>query len=854
MIDYDYIIESLKKQRERLVSDYGDDSFVSNVNILEISLISLCNRLVNMADVDAELFRNNLSVVAIGDFGRGFVGVNQDVSLLFVVEDVSVLREEWIREIVNPLIEVGWRIKHRLVTISEIFDEMSQNRDFVKELASFRYVSGSRAIVDKLENTVKKWFSEQGATVIGELKRSWVDRLEKALGSSDWLELDVLEFAGGLEDVRNIRLGLRCSGIWSDDEAIKKGIIDRQDVDRLNQIEKFYLRLINAIGGFQLSYASQEEVASRLGYTAKGSFSSVEVFMREVYRAFYDVNRICQLFWGQIFYSPSEGREVNKGIFIREGSLDVDFNVFELNPVNFVKIFRISAQYGVPVGSNTLKHLMNHKNVLESFAGDRSVSEELLHMIHADNHNLMVFRQFHDMGFLSAVIPEWDNFIGVNQHDVFHGFPFHEHALRTLSEVKKVLDSHYINEEVELTKVGSRISDPRWLYLASLLHDIGKPAGKGHALKGGEMIPHIARRLGLLPEESDMVQFLVAQHTLLMDSASMRDVGDEGMLSQCTLIIGNPIRLDYLLILTFADLKATGPIAFEKWQRSPIIFLYERLSQIIEKGEPNPALIRERIAQIKNLVKEKVSDLMDETQLQNQLEEVSPRYLLSITPEEIANHLRLEWNLLNSKDPFTWNVTPSASVKYRGSVKGWIFTLVSEMSHGLLYKVAGVLTLNNVDIVSAQVFVKKSGITILDFHCVPRVITSDIDWQSITSDLRKLLDRKISIDYRLALRAIFPRTARPSESEMVVDNDSSDDYTIFEIYTRDRPGLLYLITKVFASFDIKVYVAKITTRGNKVADVFYVRDHLDNKITDPEQIEEIKNAVVFWLDHASIVP
>lgn len=860
MVEYGYVVESLKKQRERLVNDYGEEGFTAHTNLLEISIISLHNRVANMLGDASETFRTESSVIAIGDLGRGMVGPLQTIRLVFLVTPRLESEKEWFQEVVNPLEEAGWKIDWEVLTFSSFMEKVSKAPSFLMDAIFMRYISGNRSMADKLESTLKEWLKNQGSVLIGECKRAWVERFEKALNAEDWLEPDIYKFSGGIEDIRGIRITIAILGMARLDEAVHQGILERQEIDRLQQIERFYLRVLNAAEGSSvLFYDLQEDVASKMGYKDRSSFSAVEIFMQEVYRAFHDVSRICQIFWRTIeeridFVGEKPiPREVGPGVFIREGALDVDFEKFSLDPVSFISIFRLAAQYGVPVGAKTLRYLGSHRNILESSAGDRAVCEELLLMIHSDSSRLLAFRQFHDMGFFTALVPEWNLIVGLSQHDLFHAFPFHEHSIRSLQEVKKVLNGDYASEEPELTRVSNRVSDPRWLYLAALLHDIGKSGGRDHALKGGEMIPHIARRLGLLPEESDMVQFLVAQHTLLMDSASMRDIGDEGMLSQCSLIIGNPVRLDLLLILTFADLKSTGVIAFDKWKRSPIIFLHERIGQIIEKGELNPKLIKDRIAQISKLVKERVSDLMDEHQLQNQLEEVSPRYLLSMTPEDIAEHLRLEWTFFNSQDPFVCRIVPLSFGKYRGMDKGWKLTIISEMTKGLLFKVAGLLTLHNLDITAAQVFVKKNGIMILDFHCVSRVIGSETDWDGIQRDLRRLLEHKLALDYRLAQRAVFPRSSRPVSTEVIIDNDSSEDYTILEIYTKDRPGLLYLITKTLAGFEIRVYVAKITTRGDQVADVFYVKDHLNNKLTDPEQITEIQQALIFWLDKASSI-
>ena len=159
-----------------------------------------------------------------------------------------------------------------------------------------------------------------------------------------------------------------------------------------------------------------------------------------------------------------------------------------------------------------------------------------------------------------------------------------------------------VEAEPELTQIAQGVEDPTLLYLAGLLHDIGKSSGRGHALHGGEMIPAVARRLGLNDEETDLLQFLVAQHLLLMDNASMSDLADDEMVANCAATIGTPERLDLLALLSLADMVATGPKGYQKWRDTPVIALYKRIRHLLEKGEPSSQAISERLAHIRSQV------------------------------------------------------------------------------------------------------------------------------------------------------------------------------------------------------------------------------------------------------------
>lgn len=853
MAVYEHIADSLKTQRQKYLKNFGEESITGHTTLVEISLISLYNRLANVLGLDAEALRAKGALVATGDLGKSFIGPYQPISLIFLKTPECPFQEEWLKEIIDPLTEAGWKVSYTTGTVQEVISQGEKSLDFLHNLITSRYISGSRKLFDELDGALEELLKEKKDELEQQLLEGWTARIELTNKPGSWMEPDLLSFPGGIGEIRALRTILRLSRFRKIDEAVREGFLNHQEGEDFLKAERFFTRVLNALMSSDtpealLNFAAQKRVAELLGYTNRGAFSAAEVFMQELHRYFFKVSQLTRLVFEKKEAGPPsyDSVELEKGIFLRKGCIDVEIEASDVTPELFVRIFRYAAKNGARLSGRTLDLLRSSGHVLETSSGNRKVLEELLELIHSDLPTLKTFRLFHDMGFVGTLIPEWNGLLGLMQCDGFHEFPFHEHALRTLQEVKKVLEGEYRSEEPELSFVARRINDPRWIYLAALLHDIGKTAGRDHALRGGEMIPVIARRLGMLPEESDMVQFLVGQHTLIMDSASMRDIGDEEMLAHCSLLVGDTVRLDNLLVLTFADLKATGEKAFRKWHQSPMIFLHERLSQILEKGEPRPGLIAERIEQIKQIVQREVSDLMDESQVVARLEDVGPRYLLSVEPADIARHLRMEWELLHSSEPFIIDVKPQD--------RTWVVTLLSETAPWLLFKTAGLLTLHSMDISAAQVFVKNNGIAILIFNCSPTKAGTAPNWDSFRTDLKRLMEHRFSLDFRLAKHAALNITTvsgpRAKDTKVVVDNESSANYTILEVHTADRSGLLYLITKTLADLDIRIYVAKITTRGSRVADVFYIRDHLDRKLSDPEQIEELRSALLYWLDEA----
>lgn len=852
------IAESLRKQREQILGDGGEDLLSRHTSLLEVAIISLYNRLVNRLNLDTEQFRSSGAILALGAFGRGLVGPSQPIPVLLLKAESSPWKESWLDEIVSPLTEAGWTLKVEQGTVDSLMERVSQDFSFFVLLLENRYISGNRLLVDQLEDALDTFIEGRRDEFLKYLYDSVRHRESRLEDPESWLEPDLIENPGALSEIQSIRVACRiASNIHNLEDAIFRGYLNRQEVDFLQQAEKSFARLLSLLGSLskseksKLRFEEQEILTERLGYSSRAGFLPVESFMQKVFQLFHGVECISQEFWERLHESREEiveeagAKAIEEGVMVRSGRITLQTDRYPATAGHLVHLFNLAAMHRLQFANVTRQWIQHHRNVLDTASGDPMVREELLDLIRNDSSDLPVLRKFYDQGFLTSLIPELGAVHGLVQHDAFHLYPVHEHHLRTLRELKRLIAGEYTDTEPELTQIAQGIADPTWLFLAGFLHDIGKSSGRGHALHGGEMIPAIARRIGLKPEESDNVQFLVAQHLLLVDSASLRDLADEEMLAHCALIISTPLQLDQLMLLSFSDMVSTGPKGKQKWKNTPVFALYDMIHHLLEKGEPSPQAIAERIERVRVQVGEELADLIGTAELETYFSQLAPRYLLSMPPEAIARHLRLGWQLQASEDLFVWEVATKDSVIE--------LTLMSWERPELLSQVAGILTLHDMNIAGAQVFTMNNGLVLLVFQCrTTKKRDVAFDWNAVKKDMKQLMQGKMALDYRIAAHAAsredFPVPVRQTPSHILIDNDSSQLYTILEVYTLDRVGLLYTISRTLCELQVRIFVAKITTKVDQVADVFYIRTHQGEKVTDPEQIAEIKNALCFWLD------
>ncbi len=801
--------ESLRRQRDLILEESSEQALDRHTSLLEIAIISLYNRLANRLASGSEAFRAGGAIAAIGSFGRGISGPTQAVPILGLQADDFPIKDGWIDEITEPLIEAGWPVEAFQGSAAQIMDMARADSALFFKLMDLRYISGNRNLADQLDREIDNHIAENRASFLHSLRESIAARKKLLENAQNWLEPDLEENPGGLSEIRAIRAGCRIeSKIRNLEDAIFRGYLTRQEVDLLQTAEKTFCRYLTLLQarsgrtGSALLFDDQETLARKLGYAEKSGFLPVEIFMQHVHQLFQGVAEVSREFWERLDEGRSTDAEetetfIEEGVAARSGKIYIQTDRYPATPERLVHLFAVCARRGLGLANVTRQWIFHNKNVLDAASGDPCVKDEFLELLRADSPEVPVLRRFYDYGLMTALIPELASVHGLVQHDEFHLYPVQEHHLRTVAELKKIIAGVYSEEEPELTMTAADLGDPAPMLLAGLLHDVGKSSGSGHAARGGEMIPAVARRLGLSSQETETVQFLVSQHLLLLDSASLRDLADQEMLSSCTAAVGRKEYLDQLVLLTFADMMSTGPRARDKWRNTPVLTLYCNLRGILEKGEPSSRVISERVARVKKQIETRVSDLLSPGEVETYFSQLAPRYLISISPEEIVKHIQLGRRLQESEGSFIWEVSSGRETAE--------ITFMSYDRPGLLAKSAGILTLHELNIISAQAFTMNNEITLLLFQCrLPEGETAT-DWEAMRKDMDRLLKGKLALDYRIAARSAGrqqPKALRAEPSKIVIDNESSAMYTILEVYTADRIGLLYTITRTLHELQI----------------------------------------------------
>lgn len=632
----------------------------------------------------------------------------------------------------------------------------------------------------------------------------------------------------GLKDLAS----LRDAGLLTEDEHRAFETAWEELIEIRNR-----LHYISSRKNDQLYFEHQEEIAKALSYRSTKGIMDVEHFMREVYTHLQTIATTTDLFFEHVFEvltkqsslpQTEEGQEFESGIIARKGRIRLSIpDQLGDTPQLLMRLFFHAANSGLPVHHQTRKLITANLGLVnDAFRADRQLSRLFIEILSQDKAPLAVLESMQECGFLASYLPEFAHLKSLAQHDIYHVFTVDLHLLQTVAILHQLAIEH--------ANIFSILSTPHILFLAGLLHDIGKGYGAGHQQKGAELCRQIGTRLGLDSRELEFLEFAVANHLFLADTALRRDLDDSGLIKRCAQRVGTPEKLALLYLLSIADAKATGPTVWNEWKAALLLDLYLKIALLLEKTGEGPQDLSVSIEWIKDKI---IARLGERCPID--LGVLPDDYLLNFPPEEIAEHIEQSRAL-----------TPSDLIVQPHDKQGhWSILILTRDRPGLLAKICGVISLNNLRLLSAQIFTWPDG-TVVDVMNVQSVYErshADQDWRQFRADLHKAINHRLGLEFRLRQKHQASRKA-PAKiqppAKVVFDNEASETFTVMEVYAANLPGISYIITRTLSDFQINVFRAKIGTRSDQVVEVFYVLDYEGRKITEKEFMEEIRQSLL----------
>jgi [protein-PII] uridylyltransferase len=788
----------------------------------------------------------SVCLMAVGGYGRAELAPHSDIDLLLLYSaskkgDLPPLVEK----ILYPLWDLGLDVSCSSRSINECLKMAQSDLHIKTSLIDGRYLDGEYEFFRNLYDLFMKKVLHRKVRKFAEgLAKDLSLRHQKYEDPAYVLEPNIKEEEGGLRDFQIGRWTIRA-----------KYKTDRWDSilfpDHSRMLDKSIqflwgvrnqLHLLSGRRQDDFTFELQEKIAPTLGFPH--STKGIEEMMRQYHLSTERISNFVHDILERALYEPSLFKKTF--FFFQRKKIDENFGmtygeIHLLNPMIFKKdstqlmtLFEHYQTYQAKMDFRIEEAVMEVLPFIDDrFRASEKVNQTFLSILKKGDGVEILLRKMHELGFLSHFIPEFSEIEGKVHYDLYHVHPVDIHSILAVEELRKLRDGHYQKDYPLLTSLIREVEKPEILFLATLLHDIGKGMEGDHSLTGAQIVKAIGERMGLSVEDRDLIGFLVKYHLLMVEIAFRRDLHDEQVILRFANEIKNINQLKMLYLLTFADIKAVGPEAWTSWKNTLLIELFLKTSHFFERDAiTGPFLKRDEM--IKKLRESLSAEIISEYG-----DHLPDRYLSCYSVEEIAHHIEMARSVEKEFLLVEWEIEKEAHAKV---------TVYTKDRYGLFSKMTGSMFLNRLNILEAQIHTWENGFA-LDTFWVEDV-TKDIErrLQQFRKDLKEILSGNVPLKDFLSKRnesngikqKVIPRVS----GEVKINNQDSDFYTIVEVIGEDRLGILYEVTQALTDHGCDIHFARISTLGNRIVDVFYIQDEWGEKIVERQKIEHLKQTLL----------
>ena len=803
-----------------------------------------------------------LAVVAVGGYGRRELCPKSDVDLLFLhpykVDRYVEAMTEWM---LYPLWDLGLEVGHSVRNAKETVRLAGADESIRTSLMDYRFVSGDETLFREAEAEIVKFLFYANADRFIESKiREMRNRHAKHGSTVYLLEPNVKEGKGGLRDLHTAVWAARIKYKSRNLHDLRnKGVLGYQTIRAIRHILSYLLRVRNELHFLTgkktdvLTFEVQEQMAELFRYRDYGKHYGVERFMRAYYMHASSCARLADELLEEVdrflpegerkpFFSFRKKTMSGEGILYRGKLSPRGRSYFSADPVHILEFFRTMQRTHSVLSVQARKQIQQAlPGVGQAFREDPRAAQLFLEILSEPHHLRTTLLAMNECRFLGRYISEFAHLYSKVQRDIYHVYTVDIHSLRAasfFSELENV-DSR-TKEEEEFLAIYRSVPRRELLNLAILFHDIGKGKGHGHSRLGAEMMGRIGPRLGLSEGEVADLVFLVENHLLMAHTSQRRDLHDIELILSFADIVGTPSRLDQLYLLTYADLREVGPEVWTQWKAMLLAELYDKAKNVLETGKLK-RVYEERPLQRRQQVREGLS-AFPRAEVDRFLSRFDDRYFLGTPDGRFADHLRL----LREFDGRSPRIE---AIEVPGPGATELIILWND-ERGLFSRIAGTLSANGINILNATISTSVDGVALDTFYVTYRGkgLQGDPKKERVLQDLSAVLSGVTTVEQLMAERKIAKfvreKVARYRPTRVVFDNTVSSRYTVVDIFTYDRIGLLYDITRTLSAMKIDIALSKISTKADQVADVFYLTDRGQGKILDEGRLEEIRRALL----------
>jgi [protein-PII] uridylyltransferase len=793
-----------------------------------------------------------IAVVAVGGYGRAEMAPHSDVDLLFLTPWKTT---PWAESVVESILYILWdlrlKVGHATRTVKDCIRLAREDITIRTALLERRFLAGHEPLARELrEKLWSELFRKTGPKFIEAKLEERAARHKKQGGQRYVLEPNVKEGKGGLRDLQTLYwIGKYLHEVPTASGLVEAGLLTQDEYDTFATAENFlwdvrcHLHYIAGRAMDQLTFDLQVEVADRMGYADRGGRRAVEHFMQDYFRQATLVGELTRVFLTQLEARHAKSEPALIGFFRRRKKLKHGFELeqgrisfapgdgLKHEPLNILRIFEEALRTGLLIHPTAMRLITNNLHLIDdTMRSDREAIRIFLDLLLKHGNPERALRRMNELGVLAAFIPEFEAIVAMMQFNVYHHYTVDEHTIQCISTLAQIERGELVEELPIASGILQAGVNRKVIYVALLLHDIGKGRPEDHSILGAQIARRVTPHLGLNAEESETVEWLVRFHLLMSDIAQKRDLSDPRTVRDFAKLVKTKKRLDLLCVLTVCDIRGVGPNTWNNWKAMLLRQLFRETATALESGMETLNRAN-RADAAKKLLKQKLSD-WDSKTLRVELARHYLPYWQGLPTDTQAVFAKLLQGL--KADEIRIDLYPDID---RDATRA-AFVLADHP--GIFSRLAGALALVGANVVDARTYTSKDGWATAVFW------VQDSDGHPyelshlprLRSMIGKTLKGEVVARDALKNRDKVKRREREFRfpTHITFDNEGSEIYTIIEVDTRDRPGLLYDLTRTLAASNIYIASAVIASYGAQVVDSFYVKDMFGLKLhTKPKQ-------------------
>ncbi len=831
------------------------------------------------------------SLVAVGSYGRGAVALRSDVDVRVLVRQKNDRGAALAERFLYPLWDAGLSVGHQVLTPEEALDLAREDLASATSLLDLRQIAGEKELVRDLEE--RAW---NGIFAEGVLS-DFVDRLETEVaarharfGSSVYiLEPDVKNGEGGMRDLDVVRWAVRArfrvggedrSQIWN--ELVRLGVLVQREAKELEQAEELLWRVRNRLHRMagrradRLTFDAQEAIAVSMGLVdgdpesleARGA--GAERLMQKYYVRAREITRARERLLERARPPKRRGKpvEVDLGQGLKLFDGHVSFTTagdLTSDPALAFRLYHACVRHEappLPFAREAIARVASEPAWCEKLRSSEEASALFVDLVctvqEVKTKRGSMVGELHDVGLLLAMIPEFSPVTGRVHHDTYHVYTVDVHSVAAVDCLRALARGDMAHEQPLASRVAAEMTRPRPLFMATLLHDVGKGypdangSRKNHGESGALLCDRILPRLGLDADETAEAAAIVREHLAMYHVAARRDLDDQATIEEfCAKVRGRQGLRD-LYLCTVADITTTSPQAMTSWKSRMLEELFVAADAFLKGGVHQ--FDEERVAQARASAMKLWTG--EPAGLEAFLASMPERYLLANGPEAMIRHARVAMD--RAKNEVNAALGPT---RHPEIVE---LAVVADDRPGLLASIAAAITANRLEVLGAQVYSRQSGLAesgrgveAVDLFWVrDRVETAVGPAQALPRLLRDLSDLcggrvepSALLEERIGSSSTWRQRPSPTvATEIALDDRASRRHTVIEVFAKDRPGLLFALANALKELKVSIVLSKINTEGNRVADVFYVTELDGTKVVPGPRFKAIKEALGFALE------